>query len=98
MIEGINVVDLGLYFIKEKTLVIGDVHVGLEEAMNKEGILVPRIGLKKVLEHLDRIFSKVSVDRVVINGDIKHEFGEISRQEWRLTLKLLDYLLEMNSH
>lgn len=92
--NNMEIIDLGLYFVKEKTLVIGDVHIGLEEAMNKEGILVPRIGLGKILEHLDRIFSKIEVKRVVINGDVKHEFGEISRQEWRLTLRLLDYLIE----
>jgi len=94
ILDNIKIVDLGLYFVKEKTLVVGDIHIGLEEAMNKEGIMVPRKGLKKVLEHFNRIFSMADVDIVVINGDMKHEFGEISRQEWQLTLKLLDYLIE----
>ena len=29
---------------------------------------------------------------IIINGDIKHEFGTISEQEWRHTLRLLDFL------
>jgi putative SbcD/Mre11-related phosphoesterase len=56
--------------------------------------MVPRMGIKKILEHFDRILSSVKVEVVVINGDVKHEFGEISRQEWRATLKLLDYFIE----
>ena len=29
---------------------------------------------------------------IVVNGDLKHEFGKISEQEWRETLKLIELL------
>jgi hypothetical protein len=35
----------------------------------------------------------VKPELIVMLGDIKHEFGTISRQEWRDTLNLLDYLM-----
>ncbi len=32
------------------------------------------------------------ISKIIVNGDIKHEFGTISEQEWRNTLQLLDFL------
>ncbi|MBI2141983.1 metallophosphoesterase [Candidatus Woesearchaeota archaeon] len=94
--EGIEIVDLALYLRHYKTLVIGDVHLGFEEAMNRQGVLLPRFQYRDTVERLGRIFDAVGakLDAVVVNGDLKHEFGEISGQEWRDVLKFLDFLLE----
>ena len=92
LLEGIETADLALYLKKERTLIVGDVHIGFEEALNKQGILVPRFHLSDVLERLGMIFEKVGkVDTFAINGDLKHEFGTISEQEWRDTLKFIDF-------
>ena len=96
ILPGIEIIDLSLYIKKEKTLVFSDVHIGLEEAYNKEGILIPRFQFQEIIKHLDKIFSKVKPRITVINGDLKHEFGIISDQEWKHTLRLLDYLIEKN--
>lgn len=92
ILKGIEIVDLGLYIKKYKILIIADIHIGYEEALNKQGILVPRFQFKEVLERLEKIVTKVKPEIVIINGDIKHEFGAISDQEWRDTLKVLDFL------
>lgn len=90
--EGVEMVDLALYLEEFSALVVGDVHIGFEEALNRQGILVPRFHLRDVLERLGRIFDAVgNVETFVINGDLKHEFGTISGQEWRDTLKFLDF-------
>lgn len=91
--QGIEVIELALYF--DFTLVIADVHIGYEEALNKQGVLVPRVQFEEMAKRMERIFIGLKgkkVDRVVINGDLKHEFGTISEQEWRNTLKFLDLL------
>ena len=88
----IELIDLAIY--TNKTLVFADFHIGYEEALNKQGLLVPRFQFKGILVRLKSIFDKLEnhrIDRIVINGDIKHEFGTISDQEWRHTLNLLDY-------
>lgn len=95
--DDIEIIDLALYLNKEKTLVFSDFHMGYEEALNKEGILLPRFQLKETLERLERIFlslkkDKKEINKIAINGDLKHEFGTISEQEWRDVLKLLDFL------
>ncbi len=90
--KGIEIIDLGLLLRKQKILVFADFHIGFEEALNKQGILVPRFQFRDIIQRLEKIFSKAKPDTIVINGDVKHEFGRISDQEWRETLKLIDFL------
>lgn len=83
-------VDLGILI--GKTLVISDLHIGYEEALNKQGILVPRFQFPKLERALMKLLDKEKPSTVVINGDLKHEFGAISEQEWRETLKVIDMI------
>ena len=77
----------------KKILVIGDLHLGFEEALNKTGVFVFRKMFSEVIEYLDRVFEKIgNVDVVVLLGDVKHVFGRIVGQEWNDILGLLDYL------
>ncbi|MBI2654939.1 metallophosphoesterase [Candidatus Woesearchaeota archaeon] len=89
----IDMVDLALYF--DSALVIADVHIGYEEVLNKKGILVPRTQFEEMVKRLGKIFGMLKnrkIEMIIINGDLKHEFGTISEQEWRNTLNFLDLL------
>lgn len=78
-----------------RVLVIGDLHLGYEEALNKTGIFVSRKMFDEMLVYFERVFRKVGkVDEVVLLGDIKHIFGNIMRQEWTDVLGLFDFLEE----
>ena len=90
--DNIEMIDLGLYLKNYKTLIISDLHIGLEESLNKRGVLIPRFQFEDFLNKLKLIFNKVKVDRVILNGDLKHEFGEISQQEQKNILRLFDFL------
>lgn len=93
ILPDIEIVDLAIYF--DSTLVIADVHIGYEEALNKQGILVPRLQFKEMVKRMEAIFMELkdkNIERIIVNGDLKHEFGTISEQEWRNTLKFLDML------
>jgi putative SbcD/Mre11-related phosphoesterase len=94
ILDGMEIIDTALYLKRHETLVISDLHIGIEEALNKQGILVPRTHFKDMIRRLEKITSKVAPKKIVINGDIKHEFGEISDQEWRETLKIIDFCSE----
>lgn len=92
----IHIAHLGLYLQKHRALVISDLHLGFEEELATRGILVPRFHFKDVLEQSSRTIDAAKllgpVEKIIINGDLKHEFGVISPQEWREILKLLDFL------
>jgi putative SbcD/Mre11-related phosphoesterase len=90
LIYNAEISDLGL--IIDNTLIISDLHIGYEQALNREGIMVPRFQYKKILERLQEIINLFDVDRVVVNGDLKHEFGRITRQEWDEALNFIIFL------
>ncbi|MBN1792419.1 metallophosphoesterase [Candidatus Woesearchaeota archaeon] len=92
--KGARIIGLTLFLEKEKVLVLGDVHVGYEEALNKQGVLIPRFQMKEIFSHLKKVFLEVKPRKIILLGDLKHEFGTISRQEWKDTLMLLDFLLK----
>ena len=91
--KGIKIKDLALIY--KDHLIISDLHIVLEEALNKQGILIPRFQFKEIKQRLEPLLLK-KIKVIVINGDLKHEFGTISEQEWRHTLQVLDLLLENN--
>ena len=90
--EGIKIIDLALYIKRTKTLVISDVHLGVEGEMQKKGVLVPKFHMKDLMTHFEYIFSQVKPKKIIITGDLKHDFSGISEQEWRDLLRFFDYL------
>ncbi len=96
--KGYEIIDLGI-LVEKNTIIFSDFHIGYEEALNKKGILLPKFQFKEIITRLNKIFTelkkrKIKIEKIVINGDLKHEFGKISEQEWRETLRLLDFLLK----
>ena len=85
-----EITDLGL--LVDRTLIISDLHIGYEQALNRQGIMIPRFQYKKILERLEEIINKFNIERIVVNGDIKHEFGRITRQEWDEALNFIIFL------
>lgn len=92
ILPGIEVIDLALYLRDSGALVLSDLHIGFEESLMRQGVLVPRFHYKDIIDRLEQVFSKIKPKGIVINGDLKHEFGAASRQEWKETMRLFDYL------
>jgi putative SbcD/Mre11-related phosphoesterase len=81
-----------IYVKKIDSLVISDLQLGEELYLAEQGIFVPQVQLREIMKDLKGIFKMVRPKSVVINGDVKHEFGEASSQEWREVRELVDYL------
>lgn len=91
-IYGASIIDLALKV--EDYIIISDLHLGYEQSLNAEGIMVPRFQYPLIVERLREIQRKSSCNKIIVNGDLKHEFGKITRQEWSETMKFLDFLGE----
>lgn len=90
--KGIFIIGRSLWIEKEKTLIINDLHLGYEGELHSKGILIPKIQYQDIIKELDKILKIINPSRIVINGDLKHEFGRISNQEWKDVLHFLDFL------
>jgi len=57
--KDIEIIDLCLYLKKEKILIITDTHIGYEESLNKQGVLIPRFQFKGIIERLEKVLEKI---------------------------------------
>ncbi len=92
--EGIEIIDLGLFIKKYRCLAISDLQIGYEEALNKEGFLIPRFQYEDMLKRMSSMIAKAKPKKIIINGDLKHGFSGISKTEWSQILKMIDFLSE----
>jgi uncharacterized protein len=83
-----------LYLEKSRTLVLADLHLGYEEAQRSSGMQLPATQEEDLLQEFDRLWARHHPARVVLAGDVKHEFGRISRQEWNGVQRFIAHILE----
>lgn len=84
--------DRCLYLKEGPTIVLGDLHLGYEKALEEEGMYIPRINTKSIREELNKIILKYEPKKIVLLGDIKHDFKRTryeSRDEVRKIIELL---------
>ncbi|MBT4539001.1 metallophosphoesterase [Candidatus Woesearchaeota archaeon] len=90
--KDIEPIQCALYWTTEKILIINDLHIGYEEALQKRGFLVPKFQTQEIIKKAQSILKEVKPKIIILNGDIKHTFGKILQQEWKDIRKLLTYL------
>lgn len=90
--ENIEIHGLTLFLKREKALILADLHLGFEQNLHKQGVLVPWYQYKEIKEKLHPILEKIQPEKIIINGDLKHEFGKIPNQEWEEVLGLISFL------
>lgn len=73
--------DLCLWLEQEATVAIADLHIGLEGVLETEGVHLPRIQTESMRDSLLRIVDHYDPERVLILGDLKHEFSRNLGQE-----------------
>jgi len=80
LLPGLYAVPQGALIYKDYAI-IADLHLGFEEEMSRKGVFLPPAQLKRALEVLEAI-SKVTT-KLVVAGDLKHQFGRLGRAERR---------------
>lgn len=86
-------IDKAVYFPNEKIAAIADLHLGFEQALNALGFMLPREQYKKIIADCERIFNETGkLKEIIILGDLKHEFGTITGQEWKEVTDFLEFL------
>lgn len=77
----------------ERILVVSDLHIGYFESLRRKGVLVP--GGEEELGEIKRLMlGNEKVDKLIVLGDLKHEFGKIYGEERRQFGELKEFLSE----
>ncbi|MCB0322951.1 MAG: ligase-associated DNA damage response endonuclease PdeM [Bdellovibrionales bacterium] len=96
--------DRSLYWQRERTLFVADLHLGKDKAFRAQGIPVPTGATKDDLERLADALRATHAERLVILGDLLHgpegcssELIDTLRQ-WRRGFKALLITLVLGNH
>ncbi len=76
--------------IGDEILVIGDIHLGIESYFVDNGIFFPQKQMKDLKQNIEKIKNKA--DKIIINGDLKHNFSKFSFKEMKQVENFLEYL------
>lgn len=93
-IDGIEVIEPypAVYIEDIDAVAIADLHLGYEGIMADSGIFVPKVQFEKEMKVIKKVLEARKPGRVIINGDLKHEFSETSYHEFREVSDFLAYL------
>ena len=77
--------------IVDSTLVVGDLHLGIEHELYKAGFSIPS-NMNKLKDKILKLAFENSCKKLVLLGDVKHEFAGVSYQEEREIPEFLEGL------
>ncbi len=63
------------------SLILSDLHVGIEIVQTSSGVLMPRFQTDNILEELGEARKISGMSKLVINGDLKHSFSGKNKKE-----------------
>ncbi len=84
-----------LYIKPLDVLCIADLHLGYEGIMAEYyGVFLPKVQFHEEMENLKKLLNsfKKLPEKIILNGDIKHEFSETSYHEFREVSEILRFL------
>lgn len=76
----------------EEVLVVADLHLGCEAVLEEEGLSLPRVQTRKIQEYVHALIDDVAPSKVVVAGDLKHNFSRNLAQEWDDVVRFIDGL------
>ncbi len=80
--------------IEHNTLIIADLHIGIEHEFRRSGISVPS-QTGKMAERIEMLLKKTGAERLVIIGDVKHNVPGTSWQEEREVPRFFERMRRM---
>lgn len=72
------------------TAVIADLHLGIESALEEKGVAIPPMQVDWLIESVIELVEEHSLSRIVVAGDLKHEFSRNVPGEWRDVRKFIE--------
>ncbi len=81
-----------VYHQEENAVIISDLHLGLEKSITYDGGYVPQFQLEDIKKDLKRASELTDAEKIVVNGDLKHDFSKTRFSEREEIEDFLDFL------
>lgn len=78
----------------ESTLLISDLHLGLEKEMAKKGFRLPAYSVRMV-DRIRDIADRYHTRRLAVLGDVKHTVGKVEDIDWGVIPWFFDTMLDL---
>ncbi|MDV3278526.1 MAG: hypothetical protein LYZ69_08715 [Nitrososphaerales archaeon] len=78
----------------EGTILVSDLHLGLEKELARKGFSVPSYTMKMV-ERIRNISEMHRAKRLVVLGDVKHSVGKVEDIDWSVVPWFFDTMLDL---
>ncbi|MBA2862171.1 metallophosphoesterase [Methanococcus maripaludis] len=85
--------DNAVFLEETKTLIIADVHVGMEEFIRRTGVLFPLNEKKELLKRIKNLIIEFKPEKLVFLGDFLHHFQKVPYKVYE-TVRELNSLLK----
>jgi putative SbcD/Mre11-related phosphoesterase len=79
---------------EESTILVSDLHLGLEKEMAAKGFRIPPYSTK-IMDRLNSLAERYSANRIVVLGDVKHSIGKVEDIDWNVIPWFFDTLLDV---
>ncbi len=91
--DGIEIFPGGAALIEDgNVLVVADLHLGCEASLEYQGISLPRVQSREIQKYLEAMIDSLEPSRVIVAGDLKHNFSRNLSQEWQDVYKFIRML------
>jgi putative SbcD/Mre11-related phosphoesterase len=93
---GIEIVENypALFIESIDTVVVADLHLGIERELAGSGIFLPHFQYQDIKKSLSSIINKIAPRQIIIDGDLKHRFGERTDQEFNEVVDSLNFITQ----
>jgi putative SbcD/Mre11-related phosphoesterase len=81
---------------EESTIMVSDLHLGMEKEMARRGFRIPPHSMKMVTRIRD-MADRFGASRIVILGDVKHSVGKVEDIDWSVLPWFFGAMLDMFS-
>ena len=76
------------------TILVSDLHLGLEKELASKGFRVPPYSMK-ILDRIREMAEKYRAERIVVLGDVKHSIGKVEDIDWNILPWFFETLLDL---
>lgn len=80
----------------DATVLISDLHLGLEKEMALKGFRIPPYSMR-IMDRINSIAERFKANRIIVLGDVKHSIGKVEDVDWNTIPWFFDTLLDVFS-